>query len=203
MVSIQILNWNRAHETQRAIQSALGQTYDNIEVVMVDNGSTDESVALTKQNFPNVKVARLDKNYGCPGGRNRGVEHCSGEYIFYLDNDGVLHEKAIEYALNSFQQHPSVGVVTGTIYDFESPDEIDPKCKVRNDTHYIHYEFQGGISMHRKDIYDMVGYYPDHFMYGAEETYLSFKMHDTSYNIVKDERVILWHKKSEVARDNT
>lgn len=203
LISIQILNWNRAEETQRAIQSALDQTYQNIEVVVVDNGSTDNSIALTKQNFPNVKLLQLDKNYGCPGGRNRGIEHCSGEYIFYLDNDGVLHENAVENALNVFINNPETGIVTGIVYDFESIEEVDSKCEIKNPVNYLFNEFQGGISMHKKELYDIIGLYPDHFMYGAEETYLSFKIHDTDYNIIKDESVVLWHKKSVVARNVT
>src|SRR5690606_37509019 len=98
LISIQILNWNRAQETQRAIKSALNQTYKNTEIIVVDNGSDDNSVELTKENFPDIKIIQLDKNYGCAGGRNRGIPYCRGEYIFYLDNDGVLHEDAVANA---------------------------------------------------------------------------------------------------------
>lgn len=203
LISIQILNWNRAEDTQRAIKSALDQTYPNLEIVLVDNGSTDNSVALTRANYPTVKIVELDNNYGCPGGRNRGVAHCKGKYIFYLDNDGVLHKNAIANAYRTMIQEPDIGIVTGIVYDFDQVDEIDAQCSVRNDTRYEFNNFLGGVSLHDKQIYDTVGYYPDHFMYGAEESFLSLKLLESKYKIVKDESVILWHKRSNVARDRT
>jgi GT2 family glycosyltransferase len=203
LISVQILNWNRAEDTQRAIISAKKQTYENIEIIVVDNGSSDNSVELTKINFPDIKIIKLDKNYGCPGGRNLGIPHCNGEFIFYLDNDGVLHEKAIENAYNTITKNPTCGILTGIVYDFKTPMDIDANCKIKSKKNYDTNLFQGGICLHKKEIYDLIGYYPDHFMYGAEEHFLSLKMFDTNFKILKDESVILWHKQSDMARDKS
>lgn len=170
---------------------------------MVDNGSTDKSVELTRKNFPFIKILELGENFGCPGGRNLGVSACSGEYIFYLDNDGVLHREAVMNAYRTFYRYANVGVVTGTIYDFDSESDIDAGCSIVNNTQYFFNNFQGGICMHRKSIYDRVGLYPSHFMYGSEEYFLSIKLFDAGYNIIKDESVVLWHKRSIVARDRS
>lgn len=201
LISIQILNWNRANDTQRAISSAFNQSYKNIEVVLIDNGSTDNSVELTRENFPNIKIVELKKNYGCPGGRNLGINHCNGEYIFYLDNDGVLHQDAVRNAYNAISKYPCTGIITGIVYDFDSPSEIDIKCKVRNNVRYYFNNFQGGICMHAKKIYSQTGLYPSHFMYGAEEFYMTLKILENNFKIIKDESVILWHKRSSIARD--
>lgn len=201
LISIQILNWNRAEETQRAIESAMAQSYSNIEVIVIDNGSTDNSVSLTKQNFPHIKVVELENNYGCPGGRNKGVEHCNGEFIFYLDNDGVLHKEAVQKAYDIMKQEDSIVVVTGQVYDFDSPNEIDTTMMPKSLKRYKRIDFQGGVCMHRKSMYDLVGYYPSHFMYGGEETYLSCKILDAGLKIIKDESIILWHKRSDLARN--
>lgn len=201
LITIQILNWNRAEETQRAIRSAQNQSYNPIEIVVVDNGSTDDSVALTRANFPKIKIVELERNYGCPGGRNRGIPHCKGEYIFYLDNDGVLHEEAVSIAYDTIVSSDNIGIVTGIVYDFDDPAEIDTKCKIGHRIPYSVKEFQGGICLHDKKIYDVAGFYPDHFMYGAEESYLSLKLMETPYKIIKNENVILWHKRSNSARN--
>lgn len=201
LISIQILNWNRANDTQRAIGSALNQSYKNTEIVLIDNGSTDNSIELTRKNFPSIKIVALGKNYGCPGGRNLGVDHCNGEYIFYLDNDGVLHEDAVKNAYNTISKYSDIGIVTGIVYDFSSPSEIDVKCKIRNDIRYYFNNFQGGICMHAKSIYSKTGLYPSHFKYGAEEFYMTLKILENDFRIIKDESVILWHKRSSVARD--
>lgn len=201
LISIQILNWNRAEETQRAIESAMAQSYPNIEIIVVDNGSTDNSVSLTKQNFPHIHVIELDANYGCPGGRNKGIEYCNGEFIFYLDNDGVLHKDAVQKAYDIMKQEDKVVVVTGKVYDFDNPEEIDTTIVPRSEERYESTLFQGGICMHRKSMYETVGYYPSHFMYGGEESYLSCKILNEGLKIIRDESIILWHKRSDLARD--
>ncbi|WP_299215913.1 glycosyltransferase [uncultured Dokdonia sp.] len=202
LVSIQILNWNRASETQEAIESAYNQSYSNFEVILIDNGSTDNSVELSRKNFPNLKIVELDKNYGCPGGRNLGIDYCKGDYIFFLDNDGVLHKEAVENAINNFKLNEKLGIVTGTIYDFVERDEINATCDIEDPQKYYTNNFQGGICVHKKEIYDKTGLYPSHFMYGAEEKFLTYKLFEANYDLIKDTSVILWHKKSSVARNN-
>lgn len=201
LVTIQILNWNRAEETVRAIKSALNQSYKNTEIVLVDNGSEDNSVEVVKFNFPDITIVELDKNYGCPGGRNRGIEYCNGEYIFYLDNDGVLHEDAVKNAVKTFEEYPDVGILTGKVYDFDNETEINTKISPLNDSTYYYNNFQGGICMHKKSIYNDIGNYPDHFMYGGEEWFMTCKAIDNNIKIIKNESVILWHKRSDLARN--
>ncbi|MCO5240643.1 MAG: glycosyltransferase [Chitinophagaceae bacterium] len=203
LISIQILNWNRADDTQRAIRSAMKQTYDNLEIVVIDNGSTDHSVKLTKENFPQIKIIELEKNYGCPGGRNMGIQYCNGEYIFYLDNDGILHKDAVKNAYESITAFPGTGIVTGVVYEFSSPSEINPNCAIRSNVKYFYNDFQGGICMHDKKIYAKTGLYPAHFIYGAEEYYMSLKVFENDFSIIKDESVILWHKQSNIARNRS
>ena len=201
LITIQILNWNRASETLRSIKSALCQTYKNIEIIIVDNCSTDESVNLIRQTYPDLKIIELDQNYGCPGGRNRGIPYCNGDYIFYLDNDGVLHKDAVKNAYRTISIDSKIGVVTGTVYDFVDESEIDSSCLIRNDKKYLFNNFQGGICLHRKSIYAEIGFYPDHFMYGAEEYFLTLKLFEAGISIAKDESVVLWHVRSKAARN--
>lgn len=201
LISIQILNWNRAEETQRAIQSALDQSYPNTEVILIDNGSSDHSVELTKSNFPEIKIIELDENYGCAGGRNRGIEYCKGEFIFYLDNDGVLNKDAVQIAYDDIKEDENIAVITGSIYDFQSPDEIDTEINPESTKKYRFNNFLGGICMHRKSIYAKIGMYPMHFTYGGEEWYLTCKILDNDLKIIKDESMILWHKRSDKARN--
>lgn len=73
LVSILILNWNHKFESVRAIKSALSQSYPYIEIIVVDNGSIDGSVDYLQSMFRDITIISLDKNYGCPGGRNRGI----------------------------------------------------------------------------------------------------------------------------------
>lgn len=201
LVSIQILNWNNGIDTLRAIKSAKAQTYPNTEILVVDNGSEDDSVELIREHYPEIKMVELDKNYGCPGGRNRGIEYCKGDYIFYLDNDGVLHKKAVELAVESIQKKERIKIVTGKVIHFDNEGEIDtaiPLDDIQKETKVK--SFQGGVSLHDKSIYDEIGYYPDDYMYGGEEGNLALRLLAHGYEIVQNEAVVLWHVKIDVGR---
>jgi GT2 family glycosyltransferase len=201
LVSILILNWNRKKETCRAIESALNQSYSNIEILVVDNGSTDGSAQLIQKCYPQINYIQLDKNYGCPGGRNKGIAYCNGYFIFFCDNDGVLHTKAVENAVNCISQDKKIAIITGIVKDFIKESEIDTEFPFQSIYTKETCSFQGGISLHRKTIYSIIGNYPDDYMYGGEETYLSYRILDAGFKIVKSDQVVLWHKQSELARN--
>ena len=203
LVTIFILNWNRKDETRLVIESALNQTYSNTEIIVVDNGSIDGSSEYISKLFPQIRFIQLDKNYGCPGGRNRGLPYCNGDFIFFCDNDGVLHEKAVGNALICILQDAKIAVVTGLVKDFNIKSEIDTSFPLPSPDLKETNLFQGGISLHRKSIYSEIGSYPDDYMYGGEETYLSLRIMDAGYKIVKSGQVVLWHKKSDLARNFT
>lgn len=87
-VSVVIPTYNRAEMVDRAIESALEQTLDDIEVLVVDDGSTDDTAAVVKAfDDPRVSYLRHETNRGGSAARNTGIEHASGEYIALLDSD--------------------------------------------------------------------------------------------------------------------
>lgn len=201
LVSCLILNWNRLRETARCIESIRNQSYPNIELLLVDNNSDDGSKEFFR-NCPMVDTyVELEKNYGCPGGRNRGIRKCKGEYIFFIDNDGLLHEKAVENAMSLMCRSPELAVVTGQIIDFIDVKGVDTQSVLEESLPQSRVNFDGGISLHRKEIYNLVGFYPDDYVYGAEESYLSLRILDEDLLIYESADVVLYHKKSINARD--
>jgi GT2 family glycosyltransferase len=203
LISIQILSWNKADKTLKAIQSAMEQTYPNIEIVVVDNGSEDDSVTRIQQQFPEVTLVKLNKNYGCPVGRNKGVPHCKGEFIFYMDNDALLHRKAVEQAYRTIKKDDRIGVVGGVVFPFTDYSKADVNCTLPNgDSCYFSSLFHGGVSLHRKSMYQSTGIYPKQYFYSGEEGYLIMNMLTHDYFTVKDESVILWHIPSELSNGN-
>lgn len=191
LVSVLIINWNKPYNTISAIQSVIDQTYSPIEIVVIDNNSSDDSIQIISEYFPQIKIIKLEKNYGCPGGRNRGISYCEGNYIFFLDDDGILHKDAIKNSLYTKEKFPDAGIIYGKLID------VNKMHILNNETtkHKI-YEvgiFQGGLSLHKKDIYKKVGFYPDDYMYGNEELYLSLKLIDNNIKIVRNESIILFH----------
>ena len=86
-VAIVILNWNGRNYLEKFLPSVLATTYENIEVIVSDNGSTDESVSFLQTNYPQVRLIRLDKNYGFAKGYNLTLEKIKADYYALINSD--------------------------------------------------------------------------------------------------------------------
>jgi GT2 family glycosyltransferase len=200
LVTIQILNWNRSHDTIKAIESALNQTYKSIEIIVIDNGSFDNSIEEISTKFPDIPIIQLAKNYGCPEGRNKGIEFCSGNYIFFLDNDGVLHKDAIKNAMVCMETDNNIAIVDGNIIEFSDTRIIDVDYTLPPTSYSYVNNFNGGVSLHKKINFLNISQYPSDYIYGGEEGYLTLKIINSGQSIVKCKEVVMWHRKSDQAR---
>ena len=86
-VAIVILNWNGRAYLEKFLPSVLATAYDNFEVIVSDNGSTDESVSFLQHTFPKVKLICLDKNYGFAKGYNLTLEKVVADYYALINSD--------------------------------------------------------------------------------------------------------------------
>jgi glycosyltransferase involved in cell wall biosynthesis len=117
VVSIIIPAYNAAQWIADTLQSALDQTWKNREIILIDDGSTDQTVTIAKRyESPALKIIS-QANQGPGQARNRGFRECQGEYIQYLDHDDLLSPEKIEAQLQVLMQNPEriVGV-SGAVY---------------------------------------------------------------------------------------
>jgi len=114
-VSVIIPTYNRAHLLPRAIRSVLAQTFQDFEVIVVDDGSTDDTEAVVRS-FPDPRIIYLrhDMNRGGSAARNTGIRAARGEYIAFLDSDDEWLREKLERQLEVFQtsELSDLGVVT-------------------------------------------------------------------------------------------
>jgi glycosyltransferase involved in cell wall biosynthesis len=99
-VSIVVLNYNYARFVARAIESALAQDEPGVEVIVVDNGSTDESLEVIAAYEGRVRLVRQERNIGQGQGYNRGFESATGDWIIWLDADDLLDPDAVSTCLS-------------------------------------------------------------------------------------------------------
>ncbi|MFM2339803.1 MAG: hypothetical protein RLZZ360_439 [Candidatus Parcubacteria bacterium] len=114
-VSVVIATYNRASTLLRSVESVLTQTWSDLEVIIVDDGSTDEThrvVAGINSSDKRVHVIVLKKNAGATVARNKGLDAATGDFIMVWDSDDVLYPQAIAVAMKIFQEHSDVGVVS-------------------------------------------------------------------------------------------
>ena len=109
LVSVIIPNYNSEKYIKDTIHSVLNQTYKKIEIIVVDDCSTDNSLSIIKNlvsNYTNIRLIELSKNCGRPAKpRNIGIQQSNGQYIAFLDSDDIWHKQKIEvqlYIMNKY-----------------------------------------------------------------------------------------------------
>lgn len=110
LISVVIPTYNRKEKTLRAINSVLGQEVKNLEIVVVDDGSTDGTLEfLQSQNLP-IKII-LKENGGVSSARNAGIKNSTGNYVAFLDSDDVWLSGKLKKQIEFFQNNPDVTLV--------------------------------------------------------------------------------------------
>src|SRR5215203_1969738 len=111
LVSVVIPCYNQAHFLGEAIESVLAQSYTDFELIVVDDGSEDNTPEVAS-GYEGVRLVRQE-NRGLAGARNRGLVEASGEYVVFLDSDDRLLAGALEVGVRELEAHPECAFVSG------------------------------------------------------------------------------------------
>jgi GT2 family glycosyltransferase len=160
LVTVNILVTNERRYLKGCIGAVAGQTYPNIELIVMDNGSTDGSTELVKAEFPNVNLVENGENLGCAGGRNKAIRMSSGRYFVTVDPDVFLTPTFIEEKVRVAEKNLRIGMVEGKLLKAEFDGDDWRKTGVLDSTGVT-------ICKNRKN-YDR-GYGAPEEMYAEEE----------------------------------
>jgi len=114
LVSVVITTYNHGQYLRKSINSILNQTYVNLEIIVIDDGSTDNTSEIIKE-FSQV-VYHYQKNAGLSNARNTGIDICHGDYVVFLDADDWLFPNGISINLQYMIQHPELAFVSGSYF---------------------------------------------------------------------------------------
>jgi GT2 family glycosyltransferase len=124
LASIVIPNWNGIEHLPGCLDSLRKQTYNNTEVILVDNGSTDGSQALVTGQYPEVRLVALERNLGLTGGNNIGFDAARGEILISLNNDTEVHPLFVEALVIALREHSEAGMAAAKMLLFDRRDQI-------------------------------------------------------------------------------
>src|SRR5690349_1884906 len=114
LVSIVIPTYNRKKSTERLIKSLLKSTYDNLEIIVIDDASKDDTLVYLKSKFRNnkkIKIFRNEKNLFAAASKNEGQKRTKGKFIMFIDDDNVVDREMISELVKAFEKFSEVGEV--------------------------------------------------------------------------------------------
>lgn len=212
-VSIIVLNYNGKEYLSDCLNSILQQSYEDFEVILFDNSSSDNSVEFVQNNFLNdkIKIVRSERNLGFAGGNNEALKHAKGNLIVLLNNDTVVDKEWLSELVRGL----SYTVDTGMVQSLVLTDGIPMKYYEKNGTinlfgHNIMevfdinedgmgeiFQVNGCSLIIRKDLLNKLGgLFPEEYFAYAEDTYLSFKVKFAGYKIFHNSKSVVHHKGS-------
>jgi glycosyltransferase involved in cell wall biosynthesis len=203
LISVLILTWNRKDDTLETIRSIHEQAYRDLEIVVVDNGSTDGTKEAIRQAYPEVKLVVLDQNMGAAIGRNAGIAVAQGDIVFCLDSDASPGHDTMTNLARRFQDDPELGVINSKIVNAYTR-EIDRTAgwaytegnKDDQDQEFLSFSFSAGGCAIRKKVFDRVGLFWEWMFFGGEELDYSMRVWDAGYKILYYPTAIVYHRVS-------
>lgn len=217
LVSIVTLTWNTTEVTCDFLRSINEHnTYQNLEVIIVDNGSKENPTATFKAIYPEAIVICNGKNLGFTGGNNVGIKAAKGEYLFIVNNDTEFTPGLIEGLVEVFQKYPDAGMVSPKFHYFFHKGTIEYAgynsvnvftgrngmvgCREKDQGQYdqlsvTNYAHGGGMMVPRK-VVDEVGALPEEFFIYYEEFDWSEQIKRRGYKIYYQPKSLIYHKES-------
>lgn len=220
LCSVIILNWNGHDMLRQYLPSVVEHTHGaGIEVVVADNGSTDNSLALLQAEFTSVRVLSFEQNYGFAEGYNRAIEQTDSKYIVLLNSDVEVTEGWLEPLLNYMERHTDVAAVQPKILSWKEKHRFEhagaaggmidclgyPFCRGRMmdyvevdegqyDTTTADVFWASGACMCvRRDVYLSVGGLDADFFAHMEEIDLCWRLQSRGYRIGCVTQSVVYH----------
>ena len=204
-VSYIVITMNRPHDLAVCLESLRKQTFESAETIVVDNNSTDDTLAILERDFPEVRVLALKENRGVSGGRNAGVQFARGEICIFIDDDAwFVHPDAARQTVDYFNAVPKLVCVGYTIHDsrtgVEEAKSIPRRDKLRLTEDYEATYFCGaGFALRRQPFID-VGMFWEPLVYGSQEIDVSYRFLDQGWRLIHTASITVIHKSSPIAR---
>lgn len=206
LVSICILNRNWENRLPKAIPSILCQDYDNLEILFLDNNSTDKSLAYISQ-FEKIKTINSDINLWVSGGRNKLSKMSKGEYIFFLDNDIELtRNDFIEQLLSDYEKLKGKNV--WAIFPVSRMENDDIYCNLWLLFHKLQkikfkdiyqtwfiprWWFEWSAFFMEKKIFEDLWCFDEKYPFSMNDNDLSMRMNNMWYTIFADTNLYTIH----------
>jgi hypothetical protein len=217
-VLVIILNWNQYELTRDTLHSIQQLDYRNYKVLLIDNGSTDDSLAKLKSDFTDVLFMAAGKNLGVAGGRNVGIAFAREkdyDYLLFLDNDVIVAPDFLRQLVRALESNPRAGGGQSVIFHYDRPDQVCTAggqfihliCHHRarkpdgiacpgEDDRPIEVDWlAGGVQLYRTSLFSSLsGFDEDYYPYGCEDAQMGLNLKKNGYTLLLVPGSRIWHR---------
>ncbi len=209
-VVVVVLNWNGWQDTVACLESLQRQSYASFELLVVDNDSTDDSVAEIKKAMPEVALLQSGANLGFGGGCNVGIRHAlkkAADYVWLINSDATADPNALSALVRIADENAVLASVGSVLYEAHTVDQIQlwgggrvqlwtGRCRHQRSPAPLDF-ISGASVLLRCVALERVGLFDEStfFMYW-EDTDLSFRFREAGWQLAVAEESRVWHKES-------
>ena len=224
LLSIITINYNGLKDTCELIET-LPLEDKSIEVIVVDNASTQDEATVIEQRYQHIKVIRSKENLGFAGGNNLGIKVAQGKYLLFLNNDTLLEPQISDFRhlISRLEMSPNIGMVCPKIkfswgsqlIQFAGYTSLSP-ITMRNkaigcgeidhgqyDTAHLTPYAHGAAMMVKREVIEQAGVMPECYFLYYEELDWSMMIHRAGYEIWYEPACTVFHKESQTTGQNS
>jgi len=217
LISVVTLNWNTTAVTGEFLRSVNACcTYANLEMIVVDNNSTEDPTGALLDIYPTANVIRNEANLGFSGGNNVGIRAAKGDYLFIVNNDTEFTPGLLEGLMAVFEQYPDAGVVSPKFHYYFHKGTIEYAgyaavnvftgrngmigCRETDNGQYNEVKVtsyaHGGAMMVSRQVIEKAGLMPEHFFLYYEEFDWCEQIKRKGYKVYYQPASLIYHKES-------
>lgn len=175
LISVVIPMYNRKKTIDRCLNSVLTQSYKNLEIILIDDCSTDNTIDYIRNTHTDQRICliQLETNSGAQKARNTGIKKANGEWIVFLDSDDELTEDSISYRYNILEKNSDVDLIYGDIINgqFKNINSMS-NIELRK---YIFKELSlcpFSVIMARKNCIEKIGYLDEKYLAWQDDSFI-------------------------------
>jgi GT2 family glycosyltransferase len=215
-VSIIVVNWNGQRFLKDCLGALSGQTYANYEIILVDNGSSDNSVCFTRKNFPEVKLVALRENTGFTGGNAAGLEVAVGDFVALVNNDARPEKTWLENLIHPMLEDRTIGICASKLI-FEDPRILNSagdglttagvgfnrglgQNAVQFDASEPVFGACGAAVLYRRRMLEEIGFLDEDFFLYDEDTDLNFRAQLAGWKCIYVPSAVVYHVANATAK---
>jgi len=199
LVTVVIAARNRPDELATTLQALRQQTYEPLELVVIDDASDVDLRPIVEANWPEAYVLKNDHPVGLVVSKNRGFQIARGTYIISLDDDSCfVHPDDISCAVTRMESERSIGALAFRIHNgITPPDKFPPGLHEQYVSTYV-----GCGAMIRKEAFEQAGNYREMFVYYIEDPEHSLRLIGSGWSVLFFPDVLVHHRKSPIGRSD-